>query len=580
MQRKELMAISKALGLKKIKDMDDNDLIEYILSRKKSPSPIKPRSRSSSRDASPPKRSAVSKYRAADLLGKKVAELKELAKMEGFKKWKDKTLSKMLKKDLVDYLLFVGGGGVIPATPSPTKPSVGVKTRSELLLYKVPELKAIALSYGLKKYKDKTPTQLRKNDFIDFIISVQKQPSPTPSRKRSLTKARSPSPKALIKPSIKDSIKPSPKYKSKVVTTPDESEEEVVVKKTLPKVVSRSRSPSKSRSIRERSRSPSKSRSIRERSRSPSIAPILSNAPSIMVDPSVSPPSKMVKSTIKPDLPVYTGKQADHDLEILAHEKGYEVVQVKKDGNCLFRSVSKSLSLNVNIKYTHKELRQMTVDYLRMNEDFLKPYLEYITDGDSTPKEYKENAKRYIDNMAKLKTWGDFICLRVLSEILQVKFNLLILNTRSFQMIANNDEFSTLIPLGFIDDYHFTALIPLELVAPSMKPSVAPSMKPSVAPSMKPSVAPSMKPSVAPSMKPSVAPSVVPQPTPSIKPSVVPQPTPSIAPQIPPPVFGKVKPLSSVNELLEIMDKIKPYVYDDISQLQKAENQIKVSLGM
>jgi hypothetical protein len=41
-----------------------------------------------------------------------------------------------------------------------------------------------------------------------------------------------------------------------------------------------------------------------------------------------------------------------------------------------------------------------------------------------------------------------------------------------------------------------------------------------------------------------------------------------------------VKPLSSINELLDIMDKVKPYVYDDISQLQKAERQIMVSLGM
>jgi hypothetical protein len=86
-------------------------------------------------------------------------------------------------------------------------------------------------------------------------------------------------------------------------------------------------------------------------------------------------------------------------------------------------------------------------------------------------------------------------------------------------------------------------------------------------------------PSVAPSIKPSVVPSVAPS-TPSIKPSVVPSIKPSVAPNIPQPVFSKVKPLSSVNELLEIMDKVKPYVYDDISQLKKAEWEIMVSLGM
>ena len=52
--------------------------------------------------------------------------------------------------------------------------------------------------------------------------------------------------------------------------------------------------------------------------------------------------------------------------------------------------------------------------------------------------------KRYIKNISKPGTWGDFICLRVLSEILKVKFNLLILNTRNFQVISNNDTFKPL----------------------------------------------------------------------------------------------------------------------------------------
>jgi len=66
---------------------------------------------------------------------------------------------------------------------------------------------------------------------------------------------------------------------------------------------------------------------------------------------------------------------------------------------------------------------------------------------------------------------------------------------------------------------------------------------------------------------------------PSVAP-VVPSITPKIAPKIPPPIFGKVKEVSSVNQLLEIMDKVTPLVYDDISQLKKAERQIMVSLGM
>jgi hypothetical protein len=261
------------------------------------------------------------------------------------------------------------------------------------------------------------------------------------------------------------------------------------------------------------------------------------------------------------DLPKYKGKSADRDLKILANEHNYEVVEVRGDGNCLFRAISKSLSLNQNLTYKHKQLREMVVEYLSEHPDFLEPYLEYVSNTDISPEEYAESTKEYIENMAKPGTWGDFICLKVLSEMLKVKFNLLVLNTRNFLTISNNDTYSRLVPLGFIDEYHYTALAPLN--APSMVPA---SIKPSMVPA-------SIKPSMVPA---SIKPSMVPA---SISSILKVQPTPSIAPKIPP-TFGSVKPLSSVNELLEIMDKVKPYVYDDISQLQKAERQIMVSLGM
>jgi hypothetical protein len=251
-------------------------------------------------------------------------------------------------------------------------------------------------------------------------------------------------------------------------------------------------------------------------------------------------------------------------LEKLAGLYHHKVVQVKGDGNCLFRAVSKSLKLNYNRKYKHRKLRSMVAEYLSENPDFLQPYLSYVTSsGETTPEEYQQNVKKYIQNIAQRGTWGDLICLKVLSEILRVKFNLLILNLQRFQLVSNEDSFSTIVPLGFIDDYHYTALVP---IVP--KPSVVP--EPSIQP--KPSVVP--EPSIQPK------PSVVPEPSIQPKPSVVPSVTPSIAPDIPHPIFGPVKPLSSINELLEIMDKVKPYVYDDISQLQKAERQIMVSLGM
>jgi hypothetical protein len=484
-------------------------------------------------------------------MGKKVVELKELAKIEGLKKWKDKTPSKMLKKDFIDFLLTIGGSPVQPSKVLVSKQPKDVLTRSELLLLKVPELKKMALSYGLKKFKDKTPSQLRKNDFVDYIISVQKRESPV--RSRSKTPPRSPTPvrsrsktppRSISRPVVRSRSrsKTPPPYKSEDLMNLESDEEEIVIQKKVPK------------------------------------SPSSSSSPSITVTS---------RRMVKPDLPVYTGSNAEKDLENLAQSFDYKVVQVKGDGNCLFRSVSKSLKLNLNIKYNHKELRQMVVDYLKNNTEILDLYLEYVTSsGETTPEEHQKNVKKYIKNMAKSGVWGDFICLKVISEILMVKLNLLILNSKQFRIISNDDSFVDVVPLGFIDDYHYTALVPLETqpsVAPSIKPSVVPSVAPSIKPSVVPSVAPSIKPSVVPSVAPSIKPSVVPSvapSTPSIKPSVVPSIKPSVAPNIPQPVFSKVKPLSSVNELLEIMDKVKPYVYDDISQLKKAEWEIMVSLGM
>jgi hypothetical protein len=268
-------------------------------------------------------------------------------------------------------------------------------------------------------------------------------------------------------------------------------------------------------------------------------------------------------------LPEYTGKNANIDLEELANSFNLEVVQVKGDGNCMFRAVSKSLKLMLNQRYKHEELRNMAVKYLKDNPSFVEPYFEYVTDKEFTQK----NVDKYIKKMALLSTWGDIIGLKVLSEILKVRFDILVLNTRNFQNVSNDDAFTTTIPLGFIDDYHYTALKQTSTVQlPWVKPSAVPSVKPFAVPSAVPSV----KPSAVPSVKPSAVPSVKPSAVPSVKPSAVP----SIAPNIPPPVFGKAKPISNVNELLELMDKVKPLVYDDIAKLLQAEKQIMVSLGM
>jgi hypothetical protein len=240
-------------------------------------------------------------------------------------------------------------------------------------------------------------------------------------------------------------------------------------------------------------------------------------------------------------MPIYGGPNPDKNLERLASKMNYKVIKVEKDGNCLFRAVSKSLRLNYEIKISHGELRKKVITYLNNDRTFLIDYLEWLYPNSNLTQQ------QYLIKMAQDGEWGDLICVLSLSEILKVQFNILNLSFKNFIKVGR--AYSKLpLPLGFIDEYHYTALVPALLE----QPSVVPQLKPSV-------VRP--EPSVVPQVKPPSA-------------------TPSIVPQLPPPVFPPVKQLSSVTELLEIMDKAMPYVYDDISQLKKAEREIMVSLGM
>jgi hypothetical protein len=267
----------------------------------------------------------------------------------------------------------------------------------------------------------------------------------------------------------------------------------------------------------------------------------------------------------------YRGTNGQAKLLNLSVNYGYDMIDVKGDGNCLFRAVSKSLRLNYAIKISYRKLRQDSVDYLDSHRELLDIYLPYLS---------KLPQEAYLVKMSKDGEWGNVLSLLSLSEVLKVQFNVLSVEFGSFIKVGK--FYNKIIPLGFIDEFHYTALVqsqsrvPAPSAKPSRVPSPAPSAKPSHVPSLKPSRVPSPAPFRVLSVAPSVRPSRVPSPTPSLKPSRVP----SVAPQIPPPIFGKPKQLASVNELLELMDKARPYIYDDISQLKKADRQILISLGM
>ena len=344
----------------------------------------------------------------------------------------------------------------------------------------------------------------------------------------------------------------------------------------------------------------------------------------------------------------------------MAQKFGYRVVQVPKDGNCQFNAISTSLKLTGGAQfksYNHQKLRSMVVKYLKKVDDIVRLYLPAVRPDLPTdsPEQLHKSIKKYLKQLEMDGTWGDSISLLTLSEIFKVKFNLLMLNTKNFQFVSNDDSFTTIIPLGFIDDYHYTALeklpkkiigqpIPIQprtpptpqprtpptpqpitpptltpptpqprtpptpqpitpptLTPPTPQPRTPPTPQPRTPPTPQPRTPPTPQPRTSPTPQPRTPPTPQPRtpPTPQPRtplvqiepsrtsPTQIESPTmpptqiePSRTPYIEPPVFKPVKPVASVNDLLKIMDTVKPYIYDDIAQLEKANQQIMVSLGM
>ena len=128
---------------------------------------------------------------------------------------------------------------------------------------------------------------------------------------------------------------------------------------------------------------------------------------------------------------------------------------------------------------------------------------------------------------------------------------------------------------------------------PTPQPRTPPTPQPRTPPTPQPRTSPTPQPRTPPTPQPRTPPTPQPR-TPLVQiepsrtsPTQIESPTmpptqiePSRTPYIEPPVFKPVKPVASVNDLLKIMDTVKPYIYDDIAQLEKANQQIMVSLGM
>jgi len=81
---------------------------------------------------------------------------------------------------------------------------------------------------------------------------------------------------------------------------------------------------------------------------------------------------------------------------------------VDGDGNCMFAAFANAFGGAAN---THKTMRREAIKWARQNQDFLAPFI---------PEEFDGSVNRYLQEMAKLKVYGDNLMLEALCRAFEV----------------------------------------------------------------------------------------------------------------------------------------------------------------
>lgn len=106
-------------------------------------------------------------------------------------------------------------------------------------------------------------------------------------------------------------------------------------------------------------------------------------------------------------------------------------IQIKGDGNCLFRAISYCL---YGGEYKHQELRGKVCKYLMENEGIYKTLFQ--------PREGIQTFTKYVEMLNQDGTWGDHLEIAILSKLFN--FNVIIYNSNSLVINYKHIEVNTL----------------------------------------------------------------------------------------------------------------------------------------
>ena len=106
--------------------------------------------------------------------------------------------------------------------------------------------------------------------------------------------------------------------------------------------------------------------------------------------------------------------EIDEKIKKELENLGYHVVEVKGDGNCLFRSISEQIEGDEN---NYKHYRELSVDYILQNKDDFAPFLDE-----------DEPFDKYIEKMSKDAEWAGNLEIYALSMALEANFCIYLYN--------------------------------------------------------------------------------------------------------------------------------------------------------
>ncbi|UVC50025.1 ubiquitinyl hydrolase 1 [Theileria orientalis] len=144
---------------------------------------------------------------------------------------------------------------------------------------------------------------------------------------------------------------------------------------------------------------------------------------------------------------------------------GFKIHDIQPDGNCLFKSIEHQLKFykesGLDIKcYSYKQLRQLSVDYLRDHKNEFKHFV--ANSSDDTQSDADELFDSYCSKMEKDGEWGSEIELQALSKLLMCKIT--VYNSATSIEYGNEGPFDINISFHrhqYVLGPHYNSIVPL-----------------------------------------------------------------------------------------------------------------------